>query len=104
MASASTAAIIYTSLVFTGILISSLFSLLLSYSPWGFIVIMCLYLLGCSIYTFVVLMLGRKKEDTDLRYDVASFITLFNILFAASLFIVAAFLRTKIKRNICSYN
>lgn len=94
--------IIYTSLVFAGILLSTIFSLLLTYSPFGFIALMCLYVLGYSIYVFVIMILNRKKFDkNDIPIDIINYITLFNILFTLSMLFFAIVLRQKIKRSAC---
>lgn len=93
--------IIYTSLMLSGILVSTIFLLLLSYSPYGFIVLICLYILGYSIYMFVLMMINRKKNEGDTRMQVAMYITLFNMLFTTALFLFSIVLKSKIKRAMC---
>lgn len=94
--------IIYTALVFAGILMSTIFSLLLSYSPFGFIAVLCLYVLAYSIYVFVIMMINRKKFDkNNIPVDIINYVSLFNILLTASMFIFVIVLRNKIKKSAC---
>ena len=100
--------IIYTSLVFAGIIISTLFSFLLNYSPFAFITLLTFYVMGYSVYMFVFLIINRKKFRTDdddqemeIDFQVANYISLFNMLFAACMFIVAIVLRKRIYQSVC---
>lgn len=94
--------IIYTSMVFAGILLSTIFSLLLTYSPFGFIAILCLYMLAYSIYMFVLMIIHRKKFDKkDVSNDIANYVSLFNILLTTSMFFFAIVLRHKIRKSAC---
>ena len=101
MDDSSKMSIIYTSLMLSGILVSTIFSLLLSYSPYGFIVLICLYVMGYSIYMFVLMMINRKRNEGDTRMQVAVYVTLFNMLFTTALFLFSVMLKSKIKRSMC---
>lgn len=104
MAFANTASsIIWTCLVFAAILISTIFSLLLNYSPMGFIILMALYTMGYNIYMFVILIIKRKALENDMRFQVADYITLFNILLSACILVMSIVMRSKIKRALCGY-
>ena len=101
--------IIYTTLVFSGVVISTLFSFLLTYSPFAFIALLTLYLVGFSVYIFVFLILYRKKfndenKEKPIQYQVATYTSVFNMLFALCMFLVAIILRKRIYKSICYTN
>jgi hypothetical protein len=88
--------IVYTVLVFLGILLSSLFALLLQFSPFIFIIIMILYVLAISIYVFVIIVEKNKLIGKEIEFDIAGYIMLFNMLFMVCIFIMAIIFRNNI--------
>ena len=106
-------AVIYTSLVFCGIIVSTLFSFLLTYSPFAFIALLTLYVVGFSVFIFVYLLLNRYKfmsedqtdgtSDSSLGYQIAMYVSMFNTLFSACMFLVAIVLRKRIYKTVCGY-
>ena len=100
---ASSNSIVYTVLISASIVVSTLFSLILAYSPLNFISLMALYMLACSIYIFVANIINRDKLKDDVHMEVATYISLFNMLFFVCIFVVAVVMRSKIKKAICGY-
>jgi hypothetical protein len=96
--------IVYTILVFLGILLSSLFALLLQFSPFIFIIIMILYVLAISIYIFVIIIEKNKIIGNDTQFDIAGYIMLFNMLFMVCIFIMAMIFRKNIIKKPVSVN
>lgn len=84
---------VYVSLVFLGIIISTLYMVMLSYNPSAFIILFALYILGYCSYLFVIMLIGRRKWENDLRFEVANYITLFNIFFAGAILMFAAYFK-----------
>lgn len=84
---------IYVSLVFMGVLISTLYVMMLTYNVTAFIVLFSLYILGYSIYLFIIMVLNKKTWENDLRFEVANYITLFNIFFTAAILLLTIFFR-----------
>lgn len=106
MATSTTEAIIFTSLVFSGIIISVMFSFLLTYSPFAFIALLALYLVGYSVYIFVFLLLRRNElniiDKPNLEYRIVTYVSVFNFIFAMCMFLVAIVLRKRIYKSACA--
>lgn len=90
---------IYITLVCIGILLTIAAVILMSFNLSYFALLFTLYLLGCSIYMFVFLAIKRNVLDDDVRYNVASYISLFNIFFSVSMFILGAIFIVKTKKT-----
>lgn len=79
---------VYITLVSIGVVLTTLFVMMLSINVKIFILLIILYLIAFSIYNFVYLMMNKKLLDKDVRYDVAMYTSLFNIFFGASIFLL----------------
>ena len=79
---------VYITLVCIGVVLTTLFVMMLSLNMKVFILLLVLYMIGFSLYNFVYLLLNKKLLDKDVRYDVAMYMSLFNIFFGASLFLL----------------
>ena len=80
--------VVYITLVCIGVVLTTVFVMMLNYNVRIFNLILILYLLGFSIYIFVILMISKDRNKGDLRYDVANYMSLFNIFFSTSMFIL----------------
>lgn len=79
---------VYTILIALGFLLSIVLSLVLIFSENIFIVLIALYIIGTSIYTYVYL---RRNEKNDINYNVNKYISLFNISLSGFLLILMIF-------------
>ena len=80
--------VVYITLVCIGVVLTTVFVMMMNYNVKIFNLILILYLLGFSIYIFVILMISKERNKGDLRYDVANYMSLFNIFFSTSMFIL----------------
>lgn len=79
---------IYITLVCIGVIITTLFVIMLSYNLRVFVLLLILYFIGFSIYMFVYLMINKSKLEDEVKYEVAKYSSLFNIFFGAAIFIL----------------
>jgi len=79
---------IYITLVCIGVVLTTLFVMMLTYNVRVFVLLLILYLIAFSIYTFVFLMIKRNTLKDDIRYDIANYTSLFNIFFGSCIFIL----------------
>jgi hypothetical protein len=84
---------IYITLVFLGVLISTLYVMMLTYNVTAFIILFTLYILGYSCYMFIIMMMNKSKWQDDMRFEVGNYITLFNIFFASAILLLTMFFR-----------
>jgi len=79
---------IYITLVCVGVVLTTVFVMMLMYNTRIFMLLLILYLIGYSIFIFVFLMLKKQQLKDDIRYDVGKYVSLFNMFFGASVFIL----------------
>lgn len=79
---------VYITLVCIGVVVTTLFVIMLSYNVRVFMLLLILYFIGFSVYMFVYLMMNRSKVKQDIKYEVARYTSLFNIFFGAAIFIL----------------
>lgn len=84
---------VYISMMALGVLLSTIFVIVMTYYPRAFIVLFTLYVLGYSLFIFIIIQLLRKKDSAlkDARWEVASFISLFNVVFNVAVLILFVF-------------
>lgn len=70
-------ATVYTILIAIGFLLSIVLSLVLLFSENTFIILIALYLIGISIYTFVYFSKNEKKND--INFKINKYLNIFNI-------------------------
>lgn len=81
---------VYTILIALGFLLSIVLSLVLVFSENIFIVLIALYIIGTSIYTYVYFARNPSQKH-DINYNVNKYITLFNISLSGFLLILMIF-------------
>lgn len=76
-------------LVSLGVIITTSFVITISYNVKYFVLLLLVYILVYSIYISTVLMMRKKDHQDDLLYNVANYISLFNIFLSLSIFILS---------------
>jgi hypothetical protein len=87
---------VYITLICIGVVITTLFVIMLSYNLRVFMLLLILYFMSFSIYIFVYLMINKEKLDDEVKYEVAKYSSLFNIFFGAAIFILGIIFTSKI--------
>lgn len=90
---------VYITLVCLGVVLTASFVMLLIYNMNIFGLLLIIYMIGYSIFIFVLLVLKKQQLKGDLRYDAANYISLFNIFFGASMFVLGMFVFIKTKNG-----
>lgn len=85
-------AVIITTLVCLGIVLSSLYVLVLNYNLKAFTVMFCVYVLAYAAYLLACLLIFKKKLTGDFRYEVALYVTIFTLFFVLCLAILTVVL------------
>lgn len=86
--------ILYSALVSVGVVFTTLFVLFMSLSIKWFAVLILIYLIAYSTYTFTFLMIKRDKFKEDLNFEVMRYISLYNLFFTTCMLILLMVLTT----------
>ena len=84
--------IVNIGLICAGIFLATLLILTLTVSYSFFIVLFSIYVVGCTSYVYAVLLMKKKELKNDISYTSASYISIFNAVFAFFIFIIALIL------------
>lgn len=81
--------VVIITLICLSILISILFVLMLNYNIKIFVIMFCLYTLTYATYIFAILIISRKKNQGDFRYEIALYTSFFTMFFVICLGVIA---------------
>lgn len=95
MASQKAQSIVLLVLMSLGIVFAITLMLLQSYNPKIFAGVLGFYFIGSALYTFIIFELFKGKIQSDLRYDIASYFTLYNIIIGISVMVSSIFFMNK---------
>ena len=85
----STMNVIYLSLLFVGIILTTLFVTALVYNMRAFVILLSVYMLAYSVYVLTTIYLERKKMKDTKRYSVTIYLTFYNIFVMISILTLA---------------
>ena len=95
---------IYIGLICTALIISTLLILTMTLNTSVFIGIFAFYLVGCFAYLFAFLIIKKKELTGDIRYTVADYMALFNMVLCLFIFIMSFVIPSfKTKKTLTNY-
>lgn len=86
-----------------GIIAASIFSLLFSYTPYYFILLICLYIAGYGAYMFYVMLKSKQKELDQVHLDIGLYMSIVNTVLVMIVFIAAVVMRKRFRFSVCGY-
>ena len=85
---------VYAILVSVAIIMSIVLAMLLVFHPPSFIVVLALYIIGVSIYSYVYFRRNPNTGSDQINYDVNKLITIFNIGLGCAILIIGIIVPT----------
>lgn len=89
---------VYVSLICIALVMSTVLVLSLVLNQKVFVAIFAIYLTGCFTYQFAFYIIKRNILAGDIRFNVAEYVALFNMILCPFIFIIS-FLLPKIRRD-----
>jgi len=80
---------IYIGMICTALVLSTLLILTMTLNTTVFIAILSFYLVGCFAYLFAFLIIKKKELSGDIKYTVADYMTLFNMILCLFIFVMS---------------
>jgi len=74
------------------ILLATLLVIAITLKKKVFILLFCIYVIAYSTFMFALFIIYRKKHTGDFKYEVATYISLFNMIFVLTLFFLGLFI------------
>ena len=91
--------IIIITLICLCITVSTLLIVALNFSRKVFILLFCAYIVATSAFTFALYVIYRKQHTNDFKYMIATYMSLFNMIFSLTLFFIGMFILIKERKN-----
>lgn len=84
-----TKTVVLVTLVFIGIIISTIFVMTMAFNMKALTVMLCFYVVAYSTYTFFCQWIFRDKLKNDFRYQIGLYTTIFTMFLSLSLVVLA---------------